>query len=328
MDNSAAAFLEPVTLPSVHITLPVALVVQRYGGTASWTVLRQHVTQHALRRALDRGEVQRVARGRYALPALPPARLAAARRAGVVSHLSAATEHRLPLLLPPLNASLTVAPNSRTRQEDTVTLHWRPLRERDVVDGVTTPLRTVLDCAAGLPFGEALAVADGALRLTLVRPDELLRAATLWRGRGARAVRRVAEHADARAANPFESALRAIALDAGCTGFEPQVHVDVAGTARVDLGDVGNRVVLEADSFEWHGERRALRRDCRRYDELVRAGWRVLRFAWEDVMFDPAWVGVVTADVVRGGRGGRTRTGRCQKSTVAKVPTREKPTRS
>jgi hypothetical protein len=30
--------------------------------------------------------------------------------------------------------------------------------------------------------------------------------------------------------------------------------------------------------------------DCRRYDELVIAGWLVLRFAWEHVMFEPEWV--------------------------------------
>lgn len=240
-----------------------------------------------------------MARGRYSLPALPPARQAAVRLSGVVSHLSAATEYRLPLLLPPLKASVTVAPNRPTCREPLVTLHWLRLEGRDVVNGVTTPLRTVMDCAATLPFAEALAVADGALRLALIHPDSLVVAARGRRGAGAPAVRRVADHADARAANPFESALRALALDAGCTGFEPQVPIGISGgRVRVDLGDVEHRVVLEADSFEWHGDRAALRKDCRRYDELVRAGWRVLRFAWEDVMFDQEWVKSLIADVV------------------------------
>lgn len=229
----------------------------------------------------------------------------------------------MPLLVTPLTVSVTVPPTSSARRDDRVSLRWRSLPPCDVVGGVTTPLRTVLDCAADLPFAEALAVADGALRLALVRPAELDAAASRWRGRGAAGVRRVGEHADARAANPFESALRALALDAGCSGFEPQVHVSVPGTPRVDLADVEHRVVLEADSFEWHGDRAALRRDCRRYDELVRGGWRVLRFSWEDVMFDGEWVQEIVRDVV----GGHRHAAR-QKSTVANVPTRVNPTRS
>jgi very-short-patch-repair endonuclease len=69
------------------------------------------------------------------------------------------------------------------------------------------------------------------------------------------------------------------------------------GRIRVDLGDGRRRIALEADSFAHHGHRSALRSDCRRYDELVRAGWAVLRFSWEDVMFHEAWVAAVVADV-------------------------------
>ena len=46
--------------------------------------------------------------------------------------------------------------------------------------------------------------------------------------------------------------------------------------------------MLEADSFEFHGERAALSRDCERYDELVARDWLVLRFTWEQVMHRPA----------------------------------------
>ena len=37
-------------------------------------------------------------------------------------------------------------------------------------------------------------------------------------------------------------------------------------------------MVLEAESFEWHSSRQALRRDARRYNLLVIDGWIVLRF--------------------------------------------------
>jgi very-short-patch-repair endonuclease len=108
----------------------------------------------------------------------------------------------------------------------------------------------------------------------------------------------VAQAAHPGAANPFESGLRAILLECGLLGFEPQYRVP--GTSYVvDLADPVQRVCLEADSFAHHASRGALRNDCRRYDELTRLGWVLLRFAWEHVMFEQAWVGEVVADCCR-----------------------------
>ncbi len=53
---------------------------------------------------------------------------------------------------------------------------------------------------------------------------------------------------------------------------------------------LARRWVVEAESHSWHSKRGALRRDCRRYTKLVLLGWRVLRYAWEDVMFYPEYV--------------------------------------
>jgi very-short-patch-repair endonuclease len=50
------------------------------------------------------------------------------------------------------------------------------------------------------------------------------------------------------------------------------------------------RLVLEADSWTHHASRKAHRRDCARYNLLVVRGWRVLRFTWEQVMHDQAYV--------------------------------------
>ena len=106
-------------------------------------------------------------------------------------------------------------------------------------------------------------------------------------GPGAGQGRRVACQADGRAANPFESVLRAIALDVPGLHLEPQVVVAESPLLRPDLVDRERRLVLEADSYAWHGSRRAPRQDCRRYNRLVLLGYTVLRFTWEDVMHDP-----------------------------------------
>jgi len=87
--------------------------------------------------------------------------------------------------------------------------------------------------------------------------------------------------------NPFETELRRLATIAGLN-VRPQVPL-YAGhfLGKPDLVDVDRRLILEADSFEWHGSRRALVRDARRYNNFVIAGWLVLRFSWEDVMLHP-----------------------------------------
>jgi very-short-patch-repair endonuclease len=109
---------------------------------------------------------------------------------------------------------------------------------------------------------------------------------------------RVAELADGRAANPFESVLRAVAIGVEGLRVEPQVWVD--GVGRPDLVDESLGLVIEADSFEFHGRRRALKRDCERYNALVVRGWLVLRFTWEHVMFEPDQVRDVLAAIVAG----------------------------
>ncbi len=49
------------------------------------------------------------------------------------------------------------------------------------------------------------------------------------------------------------------------------------------------RLVVEIDGREFHADREAFESDRRREDELVKAGWRVLRFTWA-MLDDPDWV--------------------------------------
>ncbi len=141
-------------------------------------------------------------------------------------------------------------------------------------------------CLRQLPEDEALAIADSACRAGyghLVK-----RVAVTARGTGSTRIRRIAAAARADAANPFESVLRSIALSVPGLNVEPQVLItSVTPWAQPDLVDRDLRIVLEADSFQWHGHRTALAADARRYNLLVADGWTVLRFSWEEVMGRP-----------------------------------------
>ena len=269
------------------------IALTRLGGCATWGQLVTMCTHHALKKAVLRGDIVRLARGRYALPLVLTHRRDAHRLGATLSHLSAAAVHSWPVKSPPDRPWVTVRRKRHLASELRRGVHvsWRDLAPDEVVDGVTTPLRTVIDCAIRLPFDEALAVADSALRSGTVRRQELIDAAATVRGPGASQARRVAAAADDRAANPFESVLRAICLDIPGLDVTPQSQVTGDGIwAVVDLADERLRLVIEAEGFEFHGTRRGLVRDCRRYTEITVVGWSVLRFTWEDVMFRAAWV--------------------------------------
>ncbi len=271
------------------------------GWVASWGDLRTVAGRRALQELVAGGALQRIARGRYAAPVEIPARMAAERVSGVASHRTAAAHHGLAMKWIPSRPSVTVPRGRRPGQRaQGLDLSYRALPAADISGWVTTPLRTVLDCAAALPFDEALCIADSALRARLVAPARLAAAAAAWPARGRQRVLRVATHADARSSGPIESVLRAICLDVPGLHVVPQLRVERDGRflGIVDLADPGLRIAIEAEGFEFHGERDAFDRDCRRYDELAVDGWLVLRFTWEHIMRRDRWVRRVLTDAV------------------------------
>lgn len=194
------------------------------------------------------------------------------------------------MALPPSVPHVTVSPRrhlSAPRREG-AEVHWRVLGPDEVHEGwVTTPVRTVIDCCVDLPFEEALAVFDSSWRAGL-KPREVQLAALRLPRRQRDRVLRVARAADPRAANPFESVLRAVATTVAGLCVEPQLGIgEETFYARVDLADERLGIVVEADSFEFHSSPKALARDARRYKGLGVRGWLVLRFTWKQVMFEP-----------------------------------------
>ena len=258
------------------------------GGVATRAALERGTSPKAFRAAVRAGVVVRDAHGRYSLPVADEALRRANALTGVVSHRTAALHWGWEVKTVPETPDITVRRKRHLGPDQAadVELHWADLHPDEVVGVVTSVERTVTDCLRSLPFDEALAVADSALRHRSVSKTRMLGLAARVNGPGARQARRVAGEATPLAANPFESVLRAVALDVPGLDLRPQVVIaDGDGAGRTDLADRARRWVVEAESHTWHSRRGALRRDCRRYTKLVLLGWRVIRFAWEDVMF-------------------------------------------
>lgn len=287
------------------LDMDAARALAELGGTATRAELLAHVTEASLRRALAEGTIVRTARGRYALPFTPTigqrvgldelaqaGRRAAHEVSGTAILLTAAARWGWRTKWVPTKPQVAVPPGRKvtTAKRRSLDVRWRDVPTSDRDDGwVTHRVRTAMDCAVLLPADEALAVLDSALREGMVDRDELgLAAAALPRQHRAR-VTRLVDMATSEAANPFESVLRWIVADIPGLTVRPQTEVfDGNGKiGRVDLADEELRIAMEADSFEWHGKREGLERDCIRYNRLVAVGWLVLRFSWDQVMYHP-----------------------------------------
>lgn len=287
--------------------MEVAQALARLGGVADAATLVRITSRRKLRKALAAGDAVRDGRGRYALPTATEGRRAAARLAGVVSHGSAAALYGWKSKWPPAEPSVTVPRKRKVspQRREGVAVHYVDLSAEERSTGVTTMVRTVLDCAKSLPFDEALSIADSALRNGDVTNGELLWHAERMPTTGRTRCLRVAEEADGRAHNPFESVLRAIALDAGLRLEPQQVIVKGPPWIQPDLVDRERRVAVEAESFAFHSDRKALVKDCERYNALGRLGWTVYRFTWEHVMLHPEYVADVLRAVASSGRNDR-----------------------
>lgn len=259
------------------------------GGAASRATLIRCSSRADFDRAVAVGDVVRLGRGRYGLPGSTDARAVAVMLGGALSHESAALHHGWAVLRLPDRPHVTVSRGRLLAPEHArlAHVHVADLGAREVLDGVTVPSVTLAACLRTCSFAAGLAIADSALRDGF-GSSSLACIAEPALGPGSARMRRVARHADGRAANPFESALRSICVCVEGLDVEPQITIgDEAFTARPDLVDGRLLIAIEADSFAWHGGRQALASDARRYNRLVIAGWMVLRFSWEDVMFHP-----------------------------------------
>jgi very-short-patch-repair endonuclease len=73
--------------------------------------------------------------------------------------------------------------------------------------------------------------------------------------------------------------------------YEYQWPVDIDGHQHyIDFAYPDVRLAIEVDGYAKRDSRQALEHDDARQNRLLRAGWRVLRFTWHNVVHEPAAV--------------------------------------
>ena len=185
---------------------------------------------------------------------------------------------------------LSVPLERRVRLMGVVTHRTGTLVDADVTSVAALPVlsaaRTVIDLSARLTPDALEAMVDDGLRrrvLTLAGLHAVARRLhTIAPGRSPRTVERILS---ARTAgyHPGDSELerrvaRAI-VDAGLPAPTPQHRVVVgSSTYLLDLAYPKAKIAIEIDGFAFHHDRTSFDRDRTRQNDLVNAGWIVLRF--------------------------------------------------
>jgi very-short-patch-repair endonuclease len=251
---------------------------------------RAGASPSSVTRGASNGQLRRVGRGLFVAGEVTDIEVAA--RFGCVSHATAAQLLGLDLLRPP---GLHITAKHRRRALPTgVTLHRSDLGAGDVLELsgilVTSPTRTVLDCARTLDVANALVLIDSALRQSMLTRDALGAAAADLRGHGCVRARRVAGLCDARSESALETLARLLLHS---HGLRPELQVDLfdgSFVARVDMLFRDEGLVVELDGFAHHATATAFQRDRRRHNALACLGLRVVRFSWDDVTRRPDYV--------------------------------------
>jgi len=256
--------------------------------------------RHALDRALEAGQWQRLLRGTYALGcSVPDLRLRASAAARLLPDHAVVADRCLLWLL-----GVDVLPPGPPVLEVVVPRDAVVPRRRDVHARVADvpaadvvrlgpqavpclrPARAVADLLRGLSPVEAVVVADAAQHSSLVDVASLrLELAAHARLRGVVQARRALDLSDPRAESPPESRLRVALREAGLSPVPQHVVLDAEGcfVARVDLALPESRLALEHDGKAVHDRAEAFVADRRRQNALVAAGWTVLRFTAADL---------------------------------------------
>jgi very-short-patch-repair endonuclease len=186
---------------------------------------------------------------------------------------------------------------------------WLPAADLTVVDGwpVTSPARTLCDLAADLRPARLRHLVERQLLDGRPAATELVAChrQLARRGRpGTAAMRQVL--GDLLDDEPFpesdlELALARLLADAGLAGFRRQYRPPWYDGVRgvVDFAQPAARLVVEADGRRWHGTDQARVEDRRRDRAAALAGWRVLRYGWEEVLHRPRAVADEISEAVR-----------------------------
>jgi hypothetical protein len=281
----------------------VALASKQFGVVTLKDCAACGVSRSWLRRRIETGEWTRLHPGVFrhgsnnpSLDELEMAAMLAAGDGAVLSHLSAA--RRLGLDVPrQASVQITIPASRRAPKLRGV----KVFRSRNLTETHTTKrgpfrlthlARTMVDLASVLDTVWLRAALDSALRQRKTNLVWIRRALdSHGRGRRGAACLRTLVTEHQREDEVPDSVLESMGMElALATRRKPKLHWKIVEGARliaeVDFAWPEVRLCVELDGWTQHGTRAAFVRDRARDRALLRLGWMVLRFTWQDVVAD------------------------------------------
>ena len=252
------------------------------------------VSDEALRRRIRSGWLQRRHRGVYQVgPVAGPmtaemAAILACGNSAVISHESAARLHGIPISVTS-DARVDISvPSQICRSHPRIRVHRvQELSHQDISQiehvPVVTPARTICDLATVLATRDLELAIGFSVRERLVS-EKKLRACAQRSGRR-KGVARIFSILDAEHGPAFtrsEAEVRFLELVRGTGISEPRTNARVAGL-EVDFLWRRERVIVEVDGYQYHGNRHRYQGDRTRDQRLAAEGYQVIRITWQDI---------------------------------------------
>lgn len=263
------------------------------------------ISRHVLRHFVESGWCAKVARGLYRVDAAPRTKEQAALAAVLVHAAVAAVSHRAAGRLWGTPGYGNARPEvtveqARNRRSALGIVHGslllpdRHVTVRQSIP-VTTIARTIFDLAGVQPEDRVARALDDALRRKLCTLRQINQVFFALAGQGRRGTVTMRTLLEARGegyvppASELERIGRAVFAEGGLPVPEFEVSLgdgDLIG--RVDCYWRHARLVVELDGRRYHDGLSARDSDRTRDNRLMAAGWRVLRFTWDDLVDRPA----------------------------------------
>jgi hypothetical protein len=271
------------------------LAARQHGNVTRAQLLPLGLSEKGIRARLRAGRLYRVHRGVYAVgrPPVTPLERAAAAVLACGEHAALAHTSALTLwgLRKDWDAPLHVAVTQGDPRPNRITVHrCRTLAHRDLTlqrgIRVTSPARTLLDCAPALSDRRLARAVNDARIARLVRPAQLSELLSRNANHpGAKRLAPYARSAQGPTRSEFEDRFAAVCARYGLPA--PAFNV-VVGGYEVDAYFAQAQLIVELDSWEFHQDRAAFERDRERDADHLAAGLRTARITWERLVTSPA----------------------------------------
>jgi very-short-patch-repair endonuclease len=185
---------------------------------------------------------------------------------------------------------LTAVRDLRPRNYDVIVHRVRALPTPNAKVGnipVTTATWTLVNLAGVLEFDELQALIDWSICAEVTTWERLENAADASAGEpGVLALRRILKERRA-AESVLQRDVQRLLVEAR---YPSPLLEYPEGRFRIDLAYPQDRLAIETDGYGAHSNRQAFGEDRRKQNYLMRVGWRVLRFTWDDLTLRPDYI--------------------------------------